>query len=79
MVWCTHRLVYSHVSYVEPSVDEQNVPGDDEARQRSRQDLDIGQAKKDRGHKNLVGQGIQETSQHRCLAIIIASDVTVQL
>ena len=75
----TDRGRYAHVSDVEAGVDEEDVPGDDEAGQLDRDEVDVGEGQVEGRHQDLVRQRVQETAHHRRLALVVAGYPTVQL
>jgi hypothetical protein len=74
----TYRRHDAHVSYVKSRVDEQHVPGDDEAGEGGRDEVDVGEAEVERDHKDLVGQRVEERAEAGGLTLKVSCNVAVE-
>ena len=78
-IYVPYGRLHGHVSNIAARVDEEHVPRDDQAGQRGRDQVDVGQAEEERRHQDLVGQRVQEAADHGGLALEVPGNHPVQL
>lgn len=74
-----YRRPDPHVPDVEPRVDQEDVPGDDQAGEGRRDDVGVRQAEEEGGYEQLVRQGIQKAAHHGGLALEVSGNVAIEL